>query len=78
LIIRDILHQVFVDHFIGEVDARSGKPITSRVTKKSIDNGYSAGWGNDSDDFASYNFYGELSEVSPLVDGRPSDGNEER
>lgn len=53
-----------MDHFVGEVDARSGKPITSRAPKKAMDNGYSAGWGNTDEEFESYNFYGELNEVS--------------
>lgn len=50
--------QVFIDHFAGEVDARSGKPLSSHIRS-----GSNAGQQAE-EEFAGYGFYGELSEVS--------------
>ncbi|KDE03214.1 carnitine O-acetyltransferase [Microbotryum lychnidis-dioicae p1A1 Lamole] len=47
-------NSVFVDHFVGEVDARSGKPMSSHLRSGSID--------LEESDFAGYGFYGELDE----------------
>lgn len=47
-----------MDHFNGEVDARSGKPLSSHVRT-----GSNAGKESE-EEFGTYGFYGELSEVS--------------
>ena len=49
--------QVFVDHFAGEVDARSGKPLSSHIRT-----GSNVG-AQAEEEFGGYGFYGELSEV---------------
>lgn len=50
--------QTFVDHHVGEVDARTGKPLS-----------HMRGNSNelvDEDDYAGYGFYGSLDAVRPL------------
>ncbi|SCV67108.1 BQ2448_5754 [Microbotryum intermedium] len=56
-------NSVFVDHFVGEVDARSGKPMSSHLKSGSVD--------LEDSDFAGYGFYGELDEsVERMLDSQ--------
>lgn len=53
-------NSVFVDHYAGEVDSRSGKPISS--TNKPLT--------SVDEDEGSYSFYGELESVEQLLAGQ--------
>lgn len=56
--------QSFVDHYAGEVDAHTGRPISGtrvRAASAAVP-GSNVGVDDLSDEFAAYSFYGELSE----------------